>query len=396
MTNPPPATSTPSDPDYTEAARPSASRDDAATLADALQHWLATRLGPAAQTVVTDVSFPAAAGMSSDTVMFRACWRDNEGPVTRRLVARLAPSSEAMPVFPHYDIGLQAAVMQAVSDHSSVPVPLVYWYERSPDALGREFLVMERVDGDIPPDVMPYNFESWLLDAHPDERRRLQDSSVDLLVALHGIDDPWVVCPGLADAPGPMTADAALRAHVAAQRRYYEWAIADGPRSPLIERAFDHLESDFPAVDGPAVLCWGDARIGNVVYRDFRPAAVLDWEMATLGPGELDLGWMIFLHRFFEDIAAQAGMPGLPEMLRRKDVSRYYSTCSGKAVRDLDWFITYAALRQAVIMFRIQCRTIAFGQATAPSDPDDMIMHRAGLERMISGTYWTDLDEKGR
>ena len=61
------------------------------------------------------------------------------------------------------------------------------------------------------------------------------------------------------------------------------------------------------------MVSWGDARIGNIIYRDFEPVAVLDWEMAGLGPPALDLGWMIYLHRFFQDLAEQMGMKGMPE-----------------------------------------------------------------------------------
>ena len=63
---------------------------------------------------------------------------------------------------------------------------------------------------------------------------------------------------------------------------------------------------------------WGDARVGNTLYRDFTPVAVLDWEMATVGPREVDLAWMIFLHEFFDDMAERFGMPahdGLPAAL---------------------------------------------------------------------------------
>ena len=68
------------------------------------------------------------------------------------------------------------------------------------------------------------------------------------------------------------------------------------------------------------MLSWGDARIGNVLYRDFEPVAVLDWEMAALGPPELDVGWLVTLHAFFEEVAHQYGLPGLPDLLRREDV----------------------------------------------------------------------------
>lgn len=39
-------------------------------------------------------------------------------------------------------------------------------------------------------------------------------------------------------------------------------------------------------------------------------------------------------------------------------------------------------------MARIQMRAMAFGQAQMPDDPDDLILHRATLEKMLNGTYW--------
>lgn len=392
------------DSDVNEVARPTGARADTEHLVVALDQWLTDTLGGDAGARIDEVTVPDSSGMSSDTVLVDATWteddEDGRTPRAHRLVARLAPLTDAMPVFPRYDLGLQAQIMRLVAEHSPVPVSRVLWHEASEEPLGREFLIMDRVDGLIPADVMPYNFEGWVFDATAEQRATLQQSAVQILADLHSIPQPWILCLPLArtsagPATAPVTADQALRAHLAQQRAYYEWASDGGPRSPLIERALDQLDATKPTIEGDAVLCWGDSRIGNIIFRDFRPAAVLDWEMVTLGPRELDLGWMIFLHRFFEDIAAMAELPGLPDLLRRADVAAHYSSSTGHEVRHLDWFITYAALRQAVIMYRIQRRTIAFGAAEASADPDDMIMHRAGLEAMLAGTYWTDLAAKG-
>ena len=43
----------------------------------------------------------------------------------------------------------------------------------------------------------------------------------------------------------------------------------------LVERGFDWLDRHWPAYESEPVLSWGDSRIGNVIYRDFRPAALL-------------------------------------------------------------------------------------------------------------------------
>jgi len=119
--------------------------------------------------------------------------------------------------------------------------------------------------------------------------------------------------------------------------------------------------------------------------------AVLDWEMAGVAPPEVDLGWMCYLHLFFQDLATDLGAPGLPEMFRPSDVRASYAKESGRSVGDLTWFLAYAAIRHGVIMRRVTERSILFGEAEEPEDVDDLIMHRATLERMLEGTYWEQL-----
>jgi aminoglycoside phosphotransferase (APT) family kinase protein len=116
--------------------------------------------------------------------------------------------------------------------------------------------------------------------------------------------------------------------------------------------------------------------------------AVLDWEMAALGPRELDLGWMIFLHRFFDDLAQGMGMPGMPQLLARERAAATYAELSGHAPRDLDWYTLYAALRHGIIMTRIALRAIRFGEREKSDDVDSYIPHAASLEKMLAGTYW--------
>jgi len=224
---------------------------------------------------------------------------------------------------------------------------------------------------------------SWVTDASDDERRRLQDATVDALARLHGIEHPERLFDFL---PGSDRKRSALARHVDEQRSYYEWVVADGRRSPLIEKAFAWLDSHWPEPEGPTVLSWGDARIGNVLYRAFEPVAVLDWEMAALGPPELDVGWLVTLHEFFEDVARTYGLPGLPDFLRREDVCERYEARTGYAPRDLAWYCVYAATRHAIIMSRIGRRAIHFGEADTPDDIDELIPHRLMLTGMLDGS----------
>ncbi|MEV0147904.1 MULTISPECIES: phosphotransferase family protein [unclassified Nonomuraea] len=360
---------------------------DLGRLRERMASWLAGRTGGPVD--VSELSRPAANGMSSETVFFTASW---PGRRRARCVARLAPAAEAVPVFPCYDLGAQFEVMRLARDRAGIPVPRALWCEPDPGPLGTPFFVMEREDGDVPPDVMPYTFEGWLLDAPPGRRRALQDATVRLLAALHDApftrEDLSVLSPtGARRSYGDERAaggrrNGGLRAHVDAQRAYYAWAHADHP-IPLLERAFGWLEAHWPDDPGPDVLTWGDARIGNVMYRDFRPVAVLDWEMAAVGPRELDLAWMIFLHRFFQDLTEGLGLPGLPDFMRGDDVCRTYEELTGHTPANMDFHLTYAALRHGVIMARVWRRRVHFGEQPMPDDPDDLVMHRRTLERMV-------------
>ena len=351
---------------------------DSDALARQIAAWLGHRWGRPVE--VGDVHAPSGSGMSSVTILFTA---DSPGEVSRRLVARLAPDDDSYPVFPTYDLGLQCAVMEAVADHTDVPVPEIVALEPTGDVLGTPFVVMDAVEGRTPSDNPPYVFGGWLLEATPEERRRLQDTTVQALAGIH--DTPAQTIPAIGRPHD------ALRRHFDEQRAYYEWTCSEEPRRiPVLERAFDWLEERWPAQPGEPVLCWGDARPGNILYDGFEPAAVLDWEMAAAAPREVDLAWPIFLHRFFQDIAKVFELPGLPDFFRPEDVVATYEKESGHTVTDLDWYVVYAALRHGVVMSRVKRRMIHFGEEERPEDPDDFVMHRAALEALMEGSYAWD------
>jgi len=367
----------------TDAARPTTSTRDRARLQRDLEAWLKRKLGADAR--LGELAAPQGNGMSSETLLFDVQFRENGVERSLRCVGRLPPDAGAVPVFPEYDLEKQFRVMQLARERSSAPVPRMLWFEGDAAHLGAPFFVMERADGEAPPDVMPYVFDSWLLRADPADRRRLQDSAIGVLAKLHAIalgpEDLALLRPREAGTT-------ALARHVASQRAYYAWVTSDGIRSPLIERSFDWLQANWPRDEGPEVLSWGDARIGNMLFTDFEPSAVLDWEMAATGPREIDIAWMTYLHHFFQDFTPLVGLPGIPEMMRLDDVAATYEAASGYRPRDLEFYTLYAALRHAIVMFRIGRRQAHFGESEIPADPDDMIPHRAAIEAMLAGSYW--------
>jgi aminoglycoside phosphotransferase (APT) family kinase protein len=356
---------------------------DPGVLRQRLQTWLADTLGAAAAPVIGDLSGTDANGMSSDTVLFSATWTDDDGTThDEDLVARIAPDADDVPVFPSYDMQGQFDTIRLVHELTDVAVPEPRWCEPDPARIGATFFVMNRVHGLVPPDVLPYPFGgNWLFDATAEQQQRLQDTTIDAIAALHAIDDAPARFAFLErTAPG----DTHLRRHVAHTRAWYDMVRAAGAASPLVERAFDWLDAHWPADEGPTVLSWGDARIGNVIYADFVPAALLDWEMAGLGPRELDIAWLVCGHLVFQDLAASLGLPGMPAFLRADDVIKRYERVTGHVPRDLDFYLTYAALQWGVVFLRTGQRQAHFGEREAPPDPEDYIYCRALLERMLT------------
>jgi aminoglycoside phosphotransferase (APT) family kinase protein len=358
---------------------------DLGELRERLRAWLSGRLGGSSRVSVSELSRPLANGLSSETLFFTASWADASGEHERECVVRMAPASEAVPVFPEYDLGKQFEVMRLARRRAGVPAPRALWFEADPAALGSPFFVMERETGHVPSDLVPYTFQGWLVDASPADRERLQRQTVEILARLHNAPVRLEELDFLRSGhPG----DSALRRHVNEQKAYYEWAHGS-LRIPVLEDAFAWLEDHWPSAPGQDVISWGDARIGNVMYRDFTPVAVLDWEMASVGPREIDLAWMIFLHRFFQDVATIMELPGLADFMTSEGVCEQYHSLSGHEPKDMEFYEMYAALRHGIIMARVWHRRIHFGEQPMPDDPNDLVMHRAAIESMLEGTYWT-------
>jgi aminoglycoside phosphotransferase (APT) family kinase protein len=277
-------------------------------------------------------------------------------------------------------------VMRLVGEQTQVPVPETFWYEPDPAVLGGPFFVMARVDGLVPPDVLPYTFgDNWVFDASDADRHTLQESAIRAMAGIHALtpDDH-----DLSFLQHPTAGAGSLQRSLAHWRDYYQWVVKDSP-SPLLADCFAWLADNFPTEMGQDALSWGDGRIGNMMFRDNQVVAVLDWEMAGVAPPEVDLGWMCYLHLFFQDLAVDLGAPGLPGMFRPVEVAESYAKASGREPRDLTWFIAFAAIRHGAIMRRVTERSIFFGEAERPDDIDDLIIHRATLRGILDGSYWS-------
>lgn len=344
--------------------------------------WMGERVG--AKVTIDEINIPEGSGFSSETFLFDASWDGGGGSY----VVRMGPAAADMAVFPSYDLSLQVGAMALVRERSDVPVPNVLWHETGDEPLGSEFYVMEKLVGQSAPDNPPYPFGSWVTEATPEQLRRIQDHTADIMARVHAIeiDDK---ARALLDRPDH--GETPLSQHLNYERWYYDWA-REGVDYPVIEEGFAWLEANRPTSD-PVGINWGDSRIGNIMFNDFEPVAVVDWEMACLGAPEADLAWQLMLHHFFLDILSVLEMPNpFPELFEIAPYVARYEQSSGRRV-DLDelaWYYAFGHLRFGIITIRTSLRAMAVGDMEPSTDPESVISNARLIRGSIEGTnpYW--------
>jgi len=315
-----------------------------------LRTWLCERLDGSTLDLSTldlsDFETPSHGGMSRDTLLGSAHWIDADGPRQLELVVQIEPAGSN--IFPSYDLAAQTRVMEILAAETSIPVPNVLWSESDPAVLGRPFCVMERVAGEVPSDNPSFLLGGFLHEASAVEQATAQRSLVENLASLHRLD--WKKL-GFEFLDRPQFGTQGLEQDLGYWRDYLDWVSQDGAL-PVLEAAFEWCAKHAPAATGPTVLNWGDARYGNVIYaEDFRPAAIIDWEMALLGPAEMDLGWFIFLHN-----TALMWLKDLPGFVGQTEFLKLYASELGRELRDFHFFEAWAGFRAAAINARmIQC-----------------------------------------
>jgi aminoglycoside phosphotransferase (APT) family kinase protein len=332
-------------------------RDDDA-LARGIASWCAQRRPDAH---ITHVTFDRpSAGWSNETLLVTT---DGDGP-DARFVVRLPP---LVPTWPAYDLAGQATLLDALAN--DLPVPRVLAFEPDERWLDAPFLVMALEPGTAGPESPA--FDAALMAAPEPEQRALHETLVATLARIHRVD--WrargldrVVRGG----------EESTAREVDWWREYVDWA-ADGEPTPALRDAIAWCAATVPASEPPASLCWGDARIGNLLFGPDRSlTSVLDWELATIGPAESDVGWYLAL----EELMARFGKRTVPGFFDRDAFVERYERALGRPVRDLEWHEIFALIRSVAINER-QARLaaeagVAYPGVAGPDNPVLRILHR--------------------
>lgn len=257
-----------------------------------------------------------------------------------------------------HDMGRECRVMDALR-RTNVPVPRVLHHWETPDVLGAPFCLMEDVAG------VPHRHRTQLEALGPDRSRRLSERMVQTLADLHEVI-PEAVGLGTFGRP-----EGYLDRQVKVWNR--QLGASRSRDLPGIEELYEWLRRHVPATSR-AELVHGDYRLDNLLMdHEDRVAAVIDWEMATLGDGLMDLALLVVYSRVValglgERTADASDAPGF---LSESQIIETYMSARRLEGADLQFHVALAHFKLAVILEGI-------GHLLPP-------LPRTGCERLARG-----------
>ena len=289
------------------------------------------------------------------------------------LILRRPPSGELLPSA--HDMGREARIQRAL-EGTSVPVPKIVLTEPGADLLGVPFYVMEKVPGHIIRDELPDGYAQT-----PAEKLALTDALVDVLADLHAVDPEAI---GLGDYGRP---------HGYLERQLRRWN-GQWEKSKTHEvAAVDELGAQLVTLrpeSQRASIVHGDYRLDNCLMAladPSRVAAVLDWELSTLGDPLTDLGLLLFYWRepgedkpaLTPAVTQNPGFPG------RSHLAERYARRTGAQLDDMAFYEAFAYFKFAVIVQGIAARVAAgsmAGQDFGNLDQEVTKIAEGGLSRL--------------
>ncbi len=329
---------------------------------DALRQWFASKHPEWAKVEVTNIDIPVATGFSNETVFVSLARTIGEVHSEERYVVRIEPAGGAL--FPtqtaacEVSVALQHRAMATAAAHCEAPVPAVIGYEGDSSILGGPFFVMTHVDGQVPGDNPRYTQAGFVVDeATPQQRRRMVQTGLEAMAAINKID--WLTADlGWLDASGIAEPSTAIQIDI---YEAHTTATLAGRPHPVLAESYQWLREHDPA-DERYGLTWGDARVANVLWQNYRPAAVLDWEAAALSPTEADIGWWLMFDRMSFDDLGVARLDGYPTREEQIDM---YEQASGLEVRNPRYWEVFGIMRFAAIFIGLGDRMTSSGLVTA-------------------------------
>jgi aminoglycoside phosphotransferase (APT) family kinase protein len=260
----------------------------------------------------------------------------------RSLVLRRPPLGHVLSTA--HDMSREYRVLTGLGQaHERIPVPATHVMCDDTEIIGAPFYVMDYVPGDV------LRTADQALSVTSEQQHRLGEDLTDVLAALHMVDPDAV---GLGDFGRPA---GFMERQVRRWTRQLE--LSRSRDLPDIERFATLLSETVPEQHYSSIV-HGDYRLDNCLVRDGAIAAVLDWEMSTLGDPLSDVGLFFVYHAGLSGIdnpvvTAIDGLGAYPPIATLLD---RYADRTGFDLADLGWYIAFGWFKLAVICEGIHYR----------------------------------------
>lgn len=285
-----------------------------------------------------------AGGASNIVVQIR---RDGAPMVLRRPPKTPRPDSIKI-------IAREAEVLGALKT-TDVPHPAFKRYCEDASVLGAPFYVMAMVDGFLgyPLEQLPAPYDQ------PGEvRASLAFALVDGIARLANVDFRAVGLEGFGKPEGFL--ERQTTRWMSQLASYKESEGYEQRDIPGLNYVADWLKANTPPMSAPGII-HGDYSLANAMFQHGTPArlaAMIDWELATIGDPLLDLGWVLYGYRGRNERTPPSGYFDATTFPYREDLAEYYAERTGRSIEHLTYYMVLAQFKLGVIMERQYARIL--------------------------------------
>lgn len=249
-----------------------------------------------------------------------------------------------------HDMSREFNVLDKLSKvYKPAPKPLIYSDDES--IIGSEFYLMERRRGTIIRGKSPAELEN-----SPELQRKLVETFIENLVALHALDYKKAGLENLGKPEGYTQ-----RQTEGWTKRYFN---AKTDKHFELEKAIEWLNENIPLDDAPS-LVHNDYKFDNIMLAPddlTKIVAVLDWEMTTVGSPLMDFGTTLGYWMPKDAPKEMFQLPANPAVLMKnfshRDLADIYAEKSGKELKNLNFYYAFGVFKIAVICQQIYFRFV--------------------------------------
>jgi aminoglycoside phosphotransferase (APT) family kinase protein len=347
-----------------------------------LRDWLESNVNGWRNVNLRPMEISLGSGFSAEIFFVDVDYNDADGAQSRTLVVRRQPTD--FEVVLGSSLALQGNMMASLDRLQVTPVPEWVGIELDPDVLDMPFLVMGRVDGQSATQRPNYNSAGWVADMSPAERNRTWQNAVQAFAQMSKIDWQKDGFGFLANAdwgtPG-------LDQYLGHLEAWYRGCRKDRAMR-YVDAAMDYIRAHQPS-GTPVNVLWGDSTPSNVMFAaDGSVNALIDWELAALGPSELDLAWWLYFDDLFSRRFGVDRLKGLPT---RDETIAIWETAVGRKAEHLDYYDVVVALRMALVVVGAFDRQVGIGNIA----PDNKSLDANLMTAYLAERLGMDLPELG-